>query len=162
MDLSILVTIVLGFATCVSPFLVSLVNNYHARKLRRIELAEERTIRKLELNTELKKQFVSEEYSCKRNMYTNFINVAVQYMSDYHNPEIYTKMLSAYSECVMCGINSAHLDVYMQYVKRSEENFDLDEHSLKQMSLALKIITNDFRDNLKVISSNDEHDKSSK
>ena len=46
MQLSTMITIVLGFSTCVSPALVALINNRHARELRKIELEASKSLKK--------------------------------------------------------------------------------------------------------------------
>ena len=46
MQLSTVVTIVLGFAACVSPVLVASINNKHTRKLRKIELDAAESLKK--------------------------------------------------------------------------------------------------------------------
>lgn len=162
MDLSILITIVLGFATCISPSLVSLVNNHHTRKLRQLELLEAQAIKKLELNNELKKQLISEEYSYKRNIYTNFVKIATEYISDNRRTELYNQLFISYSECIISDIYRSHLDGFMEYAERTKGQPSLDENSLEQMLVLLKLIITDFGKNLKSISSGEQFDKTLK
>lgn len=83
MQLSTMITIVLGFSTCVSPALVALINNRHARELRKIELEASKSLKKIELNAELSKCFVLSDRDLKYKVIFNFIDVASHYLFDY-------------------------------------------------------------------------------
>ena len=148
MDLSVVITIVLAFSTCISPVLVALINNSHTRKMKSLELSATEALRKLELNNEAKWQVILSDHKVKYNAYLNFIQAASEYMFDNKNPLTYSKVLAAYSECVMNGITCSDMDGYMQYVKTPESALELDEHRLQQMSLLLGHIAQKFNDSL--------------
>lgn len=148
MTLSVVITVVLAFSTCISPVLVALINNSHARKIKALELSATESLRKLELNSEIKRQIVSSDHKIKYNSYLNFIQAASEYMFDNKTPTTYAKLLAAYSECVMNGINWGEMDGYMQYVKPPEVAPELNEHSLEQMSYFLNDIAEKFNHSL--------------
>lgn len=149
MELSILITLVLGFATCISPFLVALVNNYHTRALRKIELEANESLRKIELNAELSKEYILSDRDLKYKVIFNFVNIASQYISDYNNSEIYSKLLSAYSECLAIGLKGSSLQDFMEYTRLPNQEVGLDDDSLDQMKWCLESISHDFNKMLK-------------
>lgn len=134
MQLSVLVTIVLGAATCISPPIVAIINNWHIRKLKVIELSSGETLKKMELNAEVKQRILISEYESKYNSYQKFILSASEYIFDYKNPQKYSELLAAYSLCIMNGLTWADMDGFMQYVKPPSSISELNENSLEQMS----------------------------
>ena len=74
----------------------------------------------------------------------NFIDIASRYLFDYNNVDLYSKLLSARSECIAIGFQWSDLDGYMQYVKPPSENFSLDERTITQMQLFLKYFPQKF------------------
>ena len=144
MQLSTMVTMVLGFATCVSPCLVALINNRHTRTLRKIELEANESLKKIELNAAISREFALSDRDLKYKVMFNFIDIASRYLFDYNNVDLYSKMLSARSECIAIGFQWSDLDGYMQYVKPPSENFSLDERTITQMQLFLKYFPQKF------------------
>lgn len=146
MQLSTMITIVLGFSTCVSPALVALINNRHARELRKIELEASKSLKKIELNAELSKCFVLSDRDLKYKVIFNFIDVASHYLFDYNNIDLYSKLISAHSECIAIGFSWDDFEGYMQYVKPPNENFSLTDHAIEQMQYSLTSISKKFND----------------
>ena len=139
MQLSTMITIVLGFSTCVSPALVALINNRHARELRKIELEASKSLKKIELNAELSKCFVLSDRDLK-------YKVASHNHFDYNNIDLYSKLISAHSECIAIGFSWGDFEGYMQYVKPPNENFSLTDHAIEQMQYSLTSISKKFND----------------
>lgn len=149
MTLSVVITIVLAFSTCISPVIVAVINNRHMRKMKKLELAYTESLRKIELNSEIKREIASSDRKLKYASYLNFIQAASEYMLDNKNPIIYSKLISSYSECIMNGISWGDLDGYMQYVNPVESAQTLTENNLKQMSYFLSDIAEKFNKMLK-------------
>lgn len=149
-DLSIVITIILGFATCISPPLVALINNHHARQIRKIELSSAEALRKIELNSEAQKQIVSDEYNLRYKAYLNFLSVASHYLFNSRDDETYSKVLSAYSECIMNGINWGELDDFMQYVYYPDgiSDFREDRNTMRNVCASLESIADRFSQDL--------------
>ena len=148
MTLSVVVTIVLAFSTCISPIIVALINNGHSRKMKALELSSAKSLRKLELNSEIKRQIALSNHKTKYSSYLNFIQAASEYMFDNKNPILYSKLLAAHSECIMNGIDWGEMDDYMHYVVPPQTAPELTEHSLEQMSCFLSDIAKKFNDSL--------------
>lgn len=149
MQLSTMVTIVLGFSTCVSPVLVASINSKHARKLRKIELDAAESLKKIELNAELSREFALSDRDLKYKVMFNFIDVASCYLLNYNDIELYSKLRSAYSKCVALGFQWSALEGYMQYVKPPSEDFSLSDSAMEQMRYFLEDIADNFSESLK-------------
>lgn len=148
MQLSAMITIVLGFSTCVSPALVALINNKHTRELRKIELEASKSLKKIELNAELSKDFILSDRDLKYKVMFNFIDVASCYLFDYNNADLYSKLISAHSECIAIGFSWDDFEGYMQYVKPPSESFSLNDHAIEQMQHFLVSASKKFNDSL--------------
>lgn len=160
MQLSTMITIVLGFATCVSPALVAWINNRHSRALRKIELEASESLKKLELqaneslkkielNAELSRTFVLSERDQKYKIVFNFIDVASNYIFDCNNVTLYSKLISAHSECLTIGFRWSDFEGYMQYIKPPISDLSLSDHAIEQMQFCLQSIAGKFNDMLK-------------
>lgn len=136
MDITVVITIILGFATCISPPIVALINNLHAQKLRKMELSANESLKKNEWNAETRKQLSYFKYEAKYKAYHNFIAAASKYIFDYKNPAAYSNIISAYSDCKLNGA-TVDMEGYMQYVLPPPLMNDLNEHQLEQMRLFL-------------------------
>lgn len=148
MQLSTLVTIVLGFSTCVSPCLVAWINNRHTRALRKIELEATESLKKIELNAELSRDFALSDRDLKYKVTFNFINIASRYLFDYNNINLYSELLSAHSECITIGFSYSDLDDYMSHVQPPSQIFSLDEYDIEQMRLSLMRISLRFNESI--------------
>lgn len=132
MTLSIIITIVLGFATCVSPPIVALINNSHSRKLRKMELDAANATQKQDLEMQLKQQLLTFEYDRKYHAYNNFVVSASKYMYDYQNWETYSSLVSAYNDCFLNGF-TFDAGNFMDYVKPPDSISKLTYDEISKM-----------------------------
>ena len=102
--------------------------------------------KKIELNAELSKCFVLSDRDLKYKVIFNFIDVASHYLFDYNNIDLYSKLISAHSECIAIGFSWGDFEGYMQYVKPPNENFSLTDHAIEQMQYSLTSISKKFND----------------
>ena len=74
--------------------LVALINNRHTRTLRKIELEANESLKKIELNAAISREFALSDRDLKYKVMFNFIDIASRYLFDYNNVDLYSKLLS--------------------------------------------------------------------
>lgn len=138
MTLSIVITIILGFATCVSPPIVALINNHHARKMRQMEIDANNYQKQMEQEMQLRNQVLSSEYEAKYKAYSNFVTCVAEYLHDYKNPQTYSAIMSAYGDCMLSGFSFGASGHFMGLIKSPVEISESGDIQLDQIANLLK------------------------
>ena len=136
-DLSVLITIILGFATCISPAIVALINNFHSQKMEKLRLQASLDEKRMELQFALHQKKFDLTYGTQYQCFLHFLSCVSDFISHHTNLESYSNLISAYSQVLMQGIRWDKLSPIMEHAQSAYMTGDLSHDELEQLQLFL-------------------------
>ena len=102
--LSVIFAIVVGLVAFISSIAVALINNYHQRKLRAIELQHDLKVQTLKINSDLENKRLDTYFHEKISAFSNLIDLSSKFYHDPKNQKLLTDLYSAiYIASIHCS-----------------------------------------------------------
>ncbi len=148
-DSTVTLTVVIALVALISPIFVTLINNIHHTK-----------IRKLELNHDLKLKTADTYYSDKKDAFTNFLNAAGKmrtFVSDFSTQNKVSELKSAAEKVMLFCTNETELMIsqFICYVEEYTKAKYSEEDDLTFDNL-LSSIADSFNQELSELRNNTE------
>lgn len=147
-DIAIIITIILGFATCISPPLVAIINNYHNRKIEQLRLNASAEAKSMELKIALQQKQLDLMFDKKYSCFQNFLVCGSRFISHYDDMDCYSDLVSAYSQAIMHGISWSVLKPVIDYASAAYANNSMDQHTQEQLQAFLHSAGEEFKKSL--------------
>lgn len=105
--LSAIFAVVVGLVAFISSIAVSLINNYHQRKLRSLELQHDLKVQTLKINSDLENKRLDTYFQEKISAFLNLIDLSSKF---YHNPHDQQILTNLYSAIYIASIHCTRSD----------------------------------------------------
>ena len=117
-DLSWSVTVAVIFASCFSSIAVAMINNHHARSMKKLELVHEEKQKQMELAISSSEKQLGIYYADKRTAFSDFLNAAGLFSMSKHSTKAYEQLHSSLDKALLfCNAETQQsLLNFIQYV----------------------------------------------
>lgn len=105
--LSAIFAIVVGLVAFISSIAVALINNYHQRKLRSLELQHDLKVQTLKINSDLENKRLDTYFQEKISAFSNLIDLSSKF---YHEPKNQKLLTDLYSAIYIASIHCSRSD----------------------------------------------------
>lgn len=101
LDLSWAITAVIGVVALLSPIAVAIINNYHAYKMRQLDIAHEEEKKKMELDHEAMQKQFEIYYADKRSAFSELLKEAGKFSTRKQSLDDYKALHSAVDNAIL-------------------------------------------------------------
>mgnify|MGYP004697957669 FL=1 len=133
-----------GLLSIISSIAIVAINNWHTRRLKKMELDSSESLKKVELNAQIYKDVALSERDKKYKVFSDFMNVATRYIFNYSDEKTYSELLTAYSKCLAIGLSDKSLNKFMFYVHHPNENYKIDSNDMYHIQQIFQEISQEF------------------
>ena len=151
-DLSWTITAAIAVMSLVSPIFVALINNYHLRKIRELDIAHTEKIKEMDNNLSLSKEYLDVYFRDKKQALLNLIKCANRFSVNSMYDEPYSEFNTAVAQAMLfCNEETNHiLRTFLLYVEKEVYGHSMDTHELATYNKELSIVVSALHDEFKL------------